>query len=105
LGRGFEEQRGLAPMSGHHSETLIVFATRPNEQAADGTGRNSPFTRAFLDHIATPNRDVELVMRDVAADVRQQTNGRQIPQRLTELQNGLILLESPAESAQRRASP
>jgi tetratricopeptide (TPR) repeat protein len=104
LGRGFDEQRGLAPMSGHHSETLIVFATRPNEQAADGTGRNSPFTRAFLEHIATPNRDVELVMRDVAASVRQQTNGRQIPQRLTELQNGLVLLKASDESA-RGAAP
>jgi uncharacterized caspase-like protein len=69
-----------------------VFATRPNERAADGAGRNSPFTQAFLEHIATPAKDIELVMRDVAASVRAKTNGRQIPQRLTELEHGLMLL-------------
>jgi len=91
-GRGFGETRGLAPMMGRSSETLVVFATRPNERAADGAGRNSPFTEAFLQHIATPGKDIELVMRDVAASVRTKTNGRQIPQRLTELEHGLMLL-------------
>jgi len=91
-GRGFGDTRGLAPMTGRSSETLVVFATRPNERAADGAGRNSPFTQAFLEHIATPAKDIELVMRDVAASVRAKTNGRQIPQRLTELEHGLMLL-------------
>lgn len=91
-GRGFGDTRGLAPMTGRSSETLVVFATRPNERAADGASRNSPFTEAFLQHIATPGKDIELVMRDVAASVRAKTNGRQIPQRLTELEHGLMLL-------------
>jgi uncharacterized caspase-like protein len=92
--RGYGETRGLAPMTSRGGETLVVFATRPNERAADGvtTGRNSPFTRAFLEHIATPGKDIELVMRDVTARVRALTDGRQAPQRLTELVNGLTLL-------------
>ncbi len=91
LGRGYGEDRGLAPMKGSNSQTLVVFATRPNQRAADGTGRNSPFTAAFLQHIATPGEDIELVMRDVAAEVREKTDGKQVPQRLTELQQGLTL--------------
>jgi invasion protein IalB len=86
------ETRGLARMEAHGSETFIVFATRPNDSAADGSGRNSPFTRAFLENIATPGKDIEIVMRDVTARVRELTDGHQVPQRLTELEHGLVLL-------------
>ena len=55
--RDYGTARGLAPMTTRGGETLVVFATRPNERAADGSGRNSPFTRAFLEHIATPGKD------------------------------------------------
>jgi tetratricopeptide (TPR) repeat protein len=91
-GRGFGDSRGLAPMTTHGSETLVVFATRPNERAADGTGRNSPFAQAFLESIATPGEDIELIMRDISAKVRERTGGRQVPQRLTELEHGLTLV-------------
>ena len=91
VGRG-GGSRGLAPMAISSAETLVVFATRPNQQAEDGAGRNSPFTQAFLENIATPGKDIELVMRDVAAAVRVKTNGKQTPQRLTELEHGLMLL-------------
>jgi Caspase domain len=94
LGRGFGETRGLAPMTSGSSETLVVFATRPNERADDGAGRHSPFTQAFLEHIATPGEDIELVMRDVTASVRAKTNGHQTPQRLTELEHGVTLVPS-----------
>jgi uncharacterized protein len=83
--------RGLAPPRQTGAETMIVYATRPNEIAADGTGRNSPFTHAFLDVFATPDKDIELVLRDMAARVSDLTNGAQVPQRLTELRHGLVL--------------
>jgi hypothetical protein len=54
------------------------------------SSRNSPFTQAFLEHIAT-GEDIEQVMRDVTASVRAKTNGRQTPQRLTELEHRLTL--------------
>jgi hypothetical protein len=80
LGRGMKDSRGLAPMTTRSSESLVVFATRPNARAADGDGRNSPFTSAFLRHVVEPNRDIELVMRDVSARVDAATGGRQAPQ-------------------------
>ena len=91
LGRGSGESRGLAPMASHSAETLVVFATRPNQQAADGSGRNSPFTQAFLDNIILPGQDIEKVMRDVTASVRTKTNGRQVPERLSGLEHDLVL--------------
>jgi hypothetical protein len=92
LQRSFSLTRGLAPMTTNGGETLIVYATRQNQQAADGSGRNSPFTRAFLEHFATPGKDVELIMRDVTSRVLELTGGRQTPQRLTELRHGLVLM-------------
>ena len=91
-GRGFGDARGLAPMTKQSGETLVVYATRPNDQASDGTGRNSPFTEAFLKLMITPDKDIELVLRDVSASVRASTNGKQVPQRLTQLEHGLVLL-------------
>ncbi len=39
-----EDTHWLAPMKvPRGSETVIVFATRPDESAKDGTGRNSGF--------------------------------------------------------------
>lgn len=46
--RGFGETRGPAQMTSRGGETLVVFATPSNERAADGDGRNSPFTHTFL---------------------------------------------------------
>jgi len=83
--------RGLAPPTQTGGETVVVYSTRPNEIAADGTGRNSPFTHAFLDVFDTPDKDVELMLRDMAARVSVLTNGVQVPQRLSELRHPLVL--------------
>ncbi len=59
--------------------SFIVFSTQPGNVALDGAGRNSPFTKALLDHIALPGADVHAVMRRVRADVQQTTREQQIP--------------------------
>lgn len=53
--------------------TYISFATKPGDVASDGEGRNSPFTRALLRYIETPNVDIELMMRRVRRDVIKET--------------------------------
>jgi len=60
-------------------DTLISFSTQPGNVALDGDGPNSPFTKALVDHIDTPNADVMGVMRDVRRDVIKSTNDRQVP--------------------------
>jgi uncharacterized caspase-like protein len=64
----------------------MVFATRPNTTAADGYGRNSPFTEAFLQHVATPGVEIEVLMKRVSASVASKTKGKQQPERLSRLE-------------------
>ena len=61
------------------SGTFIAFATQPDAVAADGSGRNSPFTTALLDHIAQPGLDIRLLFADVRRDVVNRTGGAQTP--------------------------
>ena len=61
------------------SGMLFVYATAPGVEAADGAGRNSPFTAALLAHIETPGLSVLDVFSEVAASVREATNGDQQP--------------------------
>jgi hypothetical protein len=59
--------------------SFIVYSTQPGNVALDGSGRNSPFTKALLDHISLAGADVHAVMRRVRADVQQTTREQQIP--------------------------
>jgi hypothetical protein len=59
--------------------TLISFSTQPGNVALDGDGANSPFTEALVNHIATPNVDVQVMMRQVRRDVVSRTENQQVP--------------------------
>ncbi|HXZ16273.1 MAG TPA: caspase family protein, partial [Roseiarcus sp.] len=48
--RGISVGRGLAKMESPDG-TIIAYATQAGRTAADGSGRNSPYTSAFLKHI------------------------------------------------------
>ena len=93
-GRGYGETRGLAPPEIRSPQTLVVFATRPNTTAADGGGRNSPFTEAFLKHVATPGVEVEVLMKRVTAMVVANTSGKQRPERLSRLEQEFYFVPS-----------
>ncbi len=58
---------------------LIAYATDPGNVAYDGVGDNSAFTASLLDHIATPNLDIRLMLGRVRQQVVLDTGGRQIP--------------------------
>jgi uncharacterized caspase-like protein len=59
--------------------TFIAYATAPDTVAYDGTGENSPFTGALLEHIETPGLSVGDLMIDVRNRVLAETNERQEP--------------------------
>ncbi len=59
--------------------TLIAYATEPGNVALDGTDGNSPFTKALLTHISTPDLDIARMLRRVRMDVIETTEGAQIP--------------------------
>ncbi len=88
-------ERGLAPMAmPADSEMLMVFATRANKTASDGTaaGRNSPFAQAMIEKFAQADEDVKLVLGDVAVRVDELTGSAQIPESYGDLRHRLKLL-------------
>ena len=96
--RALVPPKGLPPVSVVGSNTLIVYATVPGETASDGAGRNSPFTASLLKNIETPGLEIELMFKRVTADILTATQGKQQPERLSRLQNELVLLPANAET-------
>jgi hypothetical protein len=85
FGRGLRSgTSGLASIEAPRG-TLIAYATSPGRVAADGTGRNSPYTKHLLRAMQEPNRPVELVFKDVRRAVQAETQDRQIPWENTSL--------------------
>jgi branched-chain amino acid transport system substrate-binding protein len=70
--------RGLARVD-PPGDTLVAYAAKAGAVAADGTGRNSPFTTALLKHLATPGLDVRLVLGRVRDSVIELTDRQQEP--------------------------
>ena len=59
-------------------ETLVAYAAAAGTTAADGRGRNSPYTAALLAHLEQP-LEIGLLFRRVRAQVLSSTNGQQRP--------------------------
>ena len=76
--RGIDENNGLAPIKSGLG-TFIAFATQPGAVASDGSGRNSPFTRALKKHIVASGASLTDVMIDVRKEVVESTKGAQVP--------------------------
>ena len=70
--------RGLAQTSAP-SGTFLAYATAPGDVAADGFGRNSPYTEALLAALDEPGRKLEEVFKRVRAEVKEKTDGQQTP--------------------------
>lgn len=75
--------------------TLVTYATTPGQIAFDGLGSHSPFTGALLDHLQTPDLDIELVMRRVRRDVVMNSSGVQVPWTQSTLLSEFKLLPRP----------
>ena len=60
------------------SGTLLSYATRDGSTAEDGTGQNSPYTTALLQHLGA-EEDIALVLRRVRQSVLAATGQRQEP--------------------------
>jgi uncharacterized caspase-like protein len=77
--RGLGGARGLARIDKTQG-TVIAYSTAADEVAADGQGRNSPFTTALLKRLKEPGLEIEQLFRRVASDVNTATGGRQRPE-------------------------
>lgn len=77
--RGFSVGSGLAPVQ-RAQGMVIAYATQANDVAADGAGRNSPFTAALVREIDQPGLEVAALFRRVQKSVYDTTAGRQTPE-------------------------
>ncbi|HOI72552.1 MAG TPA: SUMF1/EgtB/PvdO family nonheme iron enzyme [Syntrophales bacterium] len=76
--------RGLAKMDAPKG-TFIAYSTAPGDTASDGSGRNSPYTRALLKHVPAANLPIELVFKKVRQETDRLTRGKQVPWESTSL--------------------
>lgn len=70
--------RGLSKVEAPRG-TIVSFSTQSGQVAADGTGRNSPYTTAFLKHIEQPH-EIGDVFRDISSDVYDSSGKTQLPE-------------------------
>jgi uncharacterized caspase-like protein len=71
--------RGLGRVAAGNG-LIVAYATQASDVAADGTGRNSPFTAAFLHNVAAPDLDLRQMFFRVQDEVDRLTKGRQRPE-------------------------
>jgi Caspase domain/Protein of unknown function (DUF1566) len=77
-GRSLQIGRGLAPISANVG-TLISYATRDGDVAADGKGKHSPYTQALLNQMEQPGIEISQMLRKVREDVMKTTDKKQTP--------------------------
>ncbi len=83
--------------------TIIAYAAAPGATAADGKGRNSPYTAALLRHLEKPGLEVGRMFREVAGGVIEETKGVQKPEYLVKLTNEFYFLRPEPNECDRLA--
>jgi uncharacterized caspase-like protein len=97
-------QRGLVSMQVTEG-TLIAYATSPGKTAADGAGRNSPFTASLLREIPQPQRPIELMFKAVRARVQDETGMEQTPWEASSLRGDFSFAQSAAAAVSTLSPP
>ena len=70
--------RGLLQMNAPMG-SLIAFSTSPGDVAADGSGQNSPFTKALAKSLQIPGLTIERVFKQARRKVYKVSNKQQLP--------------------------
>ncbi len=93
---------GLATMDAP-AGILIAYSTAPGAVAADGNGRNSPYTEALTQAIREMHEPVEQVFKHVRVGVMNVTSGKQVPWESSSL-TGDFYFAAPNKVAPETAS-
>jgi len=76
--RGLEVGKGLAKIEAPQG-MILAYATQSGHTASDGTGKNSPYTTAFLKNIEKQD-EIGDIFRDISTDVYNATGKNQLPE-------------------------
>ena len=85
---------GLAQMEAPVG-TLVAFSTAPGSVASDGKGGNGLYTQYLIKAIKAPGTKIEDVFKSVRANVRRDTEGKQIPWESTSLEGDFVFVPQP----------
>ncbi|MDO9298026.1 MAG: caspase family protein [Bradyrhizobium sp.] len=98
--------QGLAKVEPNSPNMLIAYSAKAGSTAADGDGKNSPFTVALSKHLTTPGLDVRRAFGFVRDDVLKTTSNRQEPFVYGSLGGDDVpLVPAPTRAAAPAASP
>jgi formylglycine-generating enzyme required for sulfatase activity len=103
LSRGMRDaSRGLARMDAP-TGSIVAYSTAPGETAADGEGKDSPYTVALTQAMLKPGIAIEETFRDARVQVLQQTGKRQVPWESSSLTGAFFF--NPGEKLPTIAAP
>jgi hypothetical protein len=86
--------------------TFIAYATSPDSVAADGTERNSPYTKHLMEALKIKGIPIEQAFKQVARAVNKETGGQQTPWILSSLLDDFYFnLSSPTTLQQASLPP
>jgi formylglycine-generating enzyme required for sulfatase activity len=88
---------GLATMDAP-AGILIAYSTAPGSVAADGSGRNSPYTEALSQAMRDLHEPVEQVFKHVRVGVMGATSGRQVPWESSSLTGDFYFAAAPGKT-------
>ena len=95
FGRGFRAVvRGLARMDAP-TGTLIAYSTAPGDVAADGNGRNSPYSESLARAMMVDGIPVEQTFKQVRLSVREVTHDAQTPWEASSLTGDFFFVPRP----------
>jgi formylglycine-generating enzyme required for sulfatase activity len=78
---------------------LIAYSTAPGSVAADGNGKDSPYTEALSKAMLTQREPVEQLFKHVRVGVMNSTAGKQIPWEASSLTGDFFFGGPPAQQA------
>lgn len=93
--------RGLGRVEPARSAVLVAYAAKDGSTAADGAGRNSPYTTALLRHLGNASLEVYDLFREVHDDVVESTRGQQQPALYGQMGRQRVFLAGVAPGAAR----
>lgn len=72
-------QGGLAAVPQPAHNNVVLHSTQPGKTASDGDGLDSPFVRALLETLSSPDKTLDAVVQETAMRVSEKTQGKQVP--------------------------
>ena len=96
--------QGLAQVNAP-AGTFIAYATAPGQTASDGKGQNGLYTQELMANLRSPGLPIEEVFKRVRVQVKQKSNGVQIPWDASSLEGAFYFVDGTPTATTAAATP